>query len=90
MKVKVLVDQLCPTLCDSMDCSPPCYVQGIPQAKILQWLPFPSPGESSRLRDQTQVSGTAGGFFIIRATREAWRKKSLFNKYHWENCILNI
>ena len=45
IKVKVLVTQLCPTLCDPMDCSPPgSSVHGILQARILEW-PFPSPGD---------------------------------------------
>ena len=33
-------------------------------------LPFPSPGESSWPRDQTQVSCIAGRFFTLWATRE--------------------
>ena len=38
------VAQLCPTLCDPMDCSPPgSSVHGIFQARILSGLPFPSP-----------------------------------------------
>ena len=33
------------TLCDPMDCSPPgSSVHGIPQARILEWLPCPPPG----------------------------------------------
>ena len=41
----VLVAQSCPTLCDPIDCSPPgSSVHGIPQARILEWLPFPSSG----------------------------------------------
>ena len=37
--------QLCPTLCDPMDCSPPgSSVHGILQTRILE-LPFPSPGD---------------------------------------------
>ena len=35
------------------------------------WQPFPSPGESSQPRDQTQVSCIAGGFFTSWAIREA-------------------
>ena len=36
-KVKVLVTQLCPTLCDPMDCSlPDSSVHGILQARILE------------------------------------------------------
>ena len=42
----VLVIQSCPTLCDPMDCSPPgSSVHGILQARILEWLPFPSRGD---------------------------------------------
>ena len=37
---------LCPTLCDPMDCSPlGSSVQGILQPRILEWEPFPSPGD---------------------------------------------
>ena len=36
--------QSCPTLCDPMDCRPPdSSVHGILQARILEWLSFPSP-----------------------------------------------
>ena len=36
----------CPTLCDPMDCSPPgSSIHGISQARVLEWLPFPSPGD---------------------------------------------
>ena len=32
--------------CDPMDCSPPgSSVHGISQARILEWVPFPSPGD---------------------------------------------
>ena len=37
-KIKVLVTQLCPTLCNAVDCSPPSSsVRGIFQARILEW-----------------------------------------------------
>ena len=40
------VAQSCPTLWDPVDCSPPgSSVNGILQARILEWLPFPSPGD---------------------------------------------
>ena len=43
VKVNVLVAQLCPTLCDPMDCSPPgSSVLGILQARILDWVAIPS------------------------------------------------
>ena len=42
------VAQLCPTLCDPTDCSPPgSSVHGIFPAKILEWVAFPPPGMSS-------------------------------------------
>ena len=38
-----LVTQLCPTFCDPMDCSlPGCTVQGIFQARILEWIAMSS------------------------------------------------
>ena len=49
----VSVTQLCPTLCDPMDCSPPGSVHGILQARILQWLAVPFSRESSWPRDRT-------------------------------------
>ena len=41
MKVKVKSAQSCPTLCDPMDYT----VYGILQARILEWVAFPSPGD---------------------------------------------
>ena len=42
----LLVTQLCPTLCDPMDCSPPgSFVHGILQARILEWVAIPSAGD---------------------------------------------
>ena len=46
-----LVAQSHLTLCDCVDYSPPgSPVHGILQARILERLPFPSPGESSQSR----------------------------------------
>ena len=45
-KVKSEVAQSCPTLCDPMDCSPPgSSILGIVQARILECIVFPSPGD---------------------------------------------
>ena len=42
MKVKVLITQLCLTLCDPMDCTSPGFsVQGVLQARILQCVAIP-------------------------------------------------
>ena len=44
--------QLCPTLCDPMDCSPPdSFIHGILQARLLEWVAMPSSRESSQSRD---------------------------------------
>ena len=68
----VLLAQLCPTLCDPKDCSPPgSSVHEILQARILEWVAIPFPRGSSQLSDHTQVSCFAGRFFTIWATREA-------------------
>ena len=43
MKVKVLVTQSCPNLCNPMDYSQPgSSVHGILQARILEWVAMPS------------------------------------------------
>ena len=41
LKVKVLVAQWCLTLCDPMDYT----FHGILQARILEWVAIPSPGD---------------------------------------------
>ena len=42
------VAQSCLTLCDPMDCSlPASSVHGIFQARILEWVAIPSPGDLS-------------------------------------------
>ena len=68
----VLVAKLCPTLCDSVNCSlPSSYVHLILQARILDWLANPFSRGSSRPRNWTQVSCIAGKFFTIWANKEA-------------------
>ena len=47
-----LVAQLCPPLCDPMDCSPPrSSVHGDSPGKILEWVAMPSSRGSSQPRD---------------------------------------
>ena len=67
-KVKVLVAQLCPTLCDSIDRSMPgSSVHGILQERILEWITIPFSRGSSQLRDQTWDFCIAGGcFYYLR------------------------
>ena len=57
VKMKVLVAQSCPTLCDPIDYSPPgSSVHRILPARILEWVAISSRRGSSQLRDQTRVS----------------------------------
>ena len=68
-KVKVLVNQLCPTLCDPKDYSPPGpSVHGILQARILEGVAISFSRGSSWPRDGTLVSCTAGRLCTICAT----------------------
>ena len=72
VKGKELVAQLCLTLSDPVDCSPPgSSVHGILQARILEWVAVPFSRGSSQPRDRTWVSHIAGRFFTLWDTREA-------------------
>ena len=58
--------QLCPTLWDPIECSPPgSSVHGVLQARILEWVAMPLSRGSSRPRGQTWVSCVAGRFFTL-------------------------
>ena len=66
MKVKVLVAQLCPTLCSSVDCSlPGSSLLGILQARALEWVAIPFFRGFSQPRDRTQLSCIAGRFITV-------------------------
>ena len=76
--------QLCPALCDSMDCSPPGFsVHGVPQARILEWVAIciprdlPSPGIKLA---SFMFPALAGRFFTTSTSCEA----HLFD-YHLTN-----
>ena len=79
-KVKVWVVQLCPTLCNSMDCSPPSSsVRGISQARILEWLAISFSRGSFWPRDWTWVSCLAGGFFTTESPEKPSSNYHLFS-----------
>ena len=66
------VAQLCPTLCDPVDSSlRGSAVNGIFQAKILEWAALSFSRASSQPRDRTRVSCIADRHFTVWATREA-------------------
>ena len=65
------VTQLCPTLCDPMDCSlPGSSVHGISQARVLEWVAISFSRGPSRPRGRTKVSRIVGRRFTLWATRE--------------------
>ena len=67
--MKVLVAQLCLTLCDPRDCSPPGFsVHEILQARILEWVAIPFSRGSSWSKDWTLISCITGRFFTIWVT----------------------
>ena len=58
--------QLCPTLCNPMNCSPPgSSVRGILQARISEWVVISFSTGSFGPRDQTCISYTGRQFFTI-------------------------
>ena len=65
--MKVKVTQLCLTLRNPMEYT----INGILQARILEWVAFPFSRGSSQPKDRTQVPCIAGRFFTVWATREA-------------------
>ena len=72
VKMKALVTQSCPTLCNSTHYSPPgSSVHGFSRQEYWSGLPFPSPGDFPDPGIEPGVSCTAGRFFTIWATREA-------------------
>ena len=91
--VCVLVTQLCPTLCDPMDCSPlGTSVHGILQTRILEWVYVPFSRGSSWPRDQTRISHIGSRFFTVWASRETTPKaleKSNLAPQNIKNKILN-
>ena len=88
-----LVTQLCPTLCDTTDCSPPgSCVHRIFQARTLEWVAIPFSKGSSRPRDWNWVSCIAGRFFTIWATKdtEELHKKDLDDPDNHDGIITHL
>ena len=66
------VAQLCPILCDRMNCSlPGSSILGISQARILEWVAISSSRGSSWSRDLTHVSCIARQILYHWATRNS-------------------
>ena len=78
------VAQLCPTLCDPVDCSPPVSsIHGILQARVLEWGCHSFSRGSSRPRDRTQVSRIQIQTFLQFC-------KSLFKIFWYIGVVLSV
>ena len=61
------------TLCNPMDCNPlGSSVRGISQARILEWVAFPSSGDLPNPGIESFVSCIAGGFFTTEPLCKLW------------------
>ena len=67
------VTQLCPTLCNPMDCSlPGSSIRGIFQARTLEWVAISFSKRSSQPISWTLVSRIIGRRVTVWVTREIW------------------
>ena len=89
LKVKVLVAQLCPTLCHPQgDCSPlGSSVHVILQARILEWVAMPSSRGSSQPRDRTWVCCIAGRFLVVWTTRQG--ESATVSLFTWKSFLVS-
>ena len=79
LKVKVLVAQLCPTLCNPMNCGlPGSSVHGILQARILEWVAISFPRGSSLPRDLTR-NKLVNILWIMKEVTGKERRKARMN-----------
>ena len=85
-----LFTQSCPTLSNTMDCSPPgSCVHEISKARILEWVAISSSRGLSQPRDRTQiscVSWIAGRFFTTEPGKPN-SCKARFNNYQITNVL---
>ena len=64
-----MLAQLCLTLWDLIDCSPPgSSVRGVSQARILGQVAFPTPGDLSDPAQSLMPPALVGEFFTSCAT----------------------
>ena len=83
------VAQLCPTLCDPMDCSlPGSSVHGIFQAVVLEWIAISFSKESSQPRDQTQVSHIVDRRFTVCDLSQKAEKQFRYSNIFFKGSVL--
>ena len=72
-KSESIIAQLCLTLCDPMDYSPPgSSVHGISRQEFWRELPFPSPGDFPDPGIEPRSPALAGWLFNVGDTRETY------------------
>ena len=77
------VSQLCPTLWDSMDCSPPgSSVHGLLQARVLEWVAIPSSrGYYSAIKKNETLPSAAMWIIEIIILSEVSQRKTNITFY---------
>ena len=98
--MKVLVVQLCPALCNSMDCnSPGSSVYGILQARILEWVSIPfsgdlpntaiEPGSPALQADSlpTEPLGSAEGWWASSEPKNACSSSGMGGERETQACL---
>ena len=79
-RIKVLFAQLCLTLCNPMDCSPPgTSVHGISQARILEWAVIPLSRGSFQHRIEPKSPE-------LQADLSHQGSPKILHREQWENC----
>ena len=85
------VAQSCLTLCNPMDCSlPGSSIQGIFQARILEWVVISFSRRSPQPRDWTWVSRTVGRHFTLWAIRKvnsSTKRVLKWDSGRWNNLL---
>ena len=80
--------QLCPTLCNPMDCSlPGSAVHGILQARRLEWVAISSSKRSSQLRDRTHIPHIARWILYHWATWEAHEERGELKRWSQQKSL---
>ena len=82
-KVKLLVTQACLTVWDSMDCSPPgSSIHGILQARIMEWVAIPSPGDLPDTRIESRSPALQADSFLPSEPPEKPQISWISPQYH--------
>ena len=76
--MEVLVTQTCPTLRDPMDCNPPdSSVHGILQARILEWVACPPPGDLPDLGIESRSPALQADSLPSEPSGKRWYMESI-------------